>query len=57
MVTWPIHWREDKSTAERVCGHGIGHPDPDDVGFNARNGLDVRVHGCDGCCAAESADV
>lgn len=28
---------------ERMCPHGIGHPDPDEIT------LDV-VHGCDGCC-------
>ncbi len=51
MVAWPINWREDKHTAERLCPHGVGHPDPDDVGFNARAGRDVAIHGCDGCCA------
>ena len=47
----PVRWREDKSTAERICPHGIGHPDPQDVAYN-RNvlGRDVTVHGCDGCC-------
>ena len=50
MVTWPISWRADKRTAERVCSHGIGHPDPDDVFYNDRIGRDVTVHGCDGCC-------
>lgn len=50
MVTWPISWRADKRTALRVCSHGIGHPDPDDVAFNVRMGRDVTVHECDGCC-------
>ena len=50
MVAWPMSWRADKRTAERVCPHGIGHPDPDDVAFNARIGRGVTIHGCDGCC-------
>jgi len=52
MVTWQIDWRERKRTAERLCPHGIGHPDPDDVAFNARSGRDVVAHSCDGCCVA-----
>jgi hypothetical protein len=52
MVTWPVRWRDDKSVAERVCEHGLGHPDPDDVTYNLRSGRDVRVHGCDGCCGS-----
>ncbi|MET3769830.1 hypothetical protein ABIB15_002534 [Marisediminicola sp. UYEF4] len=50
MNGWPVHWRQDKGTAERVCEHGIGHPDPDDTAFHARAGRDTTVHGCDGCC-------
>lgn len=57
MNSWPIGWREDKHTAERHCQHGIGHPDPDDAAFHLRNGRDVAIHGCDGCCAPpEPAD-
>lgn len=47
----PISWRSDKLVAERICPHGVGHPDPDDVGYQesiGRTGLDI--HGCDGCC-------
>ncbi len=51
MTGWPLHWRADKATAERVCEHGIGHPDPDDAGYHARAGRDVSIHGCDGCCS------
>lgn len=44
MVTWPQNWRGDRQMMERICPHGIGHPDPDDlIG-------DDLVHGCDGCC-------
>lgn len=43
MVSWPQMFRADKRATERVCPHGIGHPDPDDPATD-------RVHGCDGCC-------
>lgn len=39
----PTHWRDDMRIMERICEHGIGHPDPDGL-------LDYYVHGCDGCC-------
>jgi hypothetical protein len=50
MITWAIRWRQDRRTAERACEHKIGHPDPDGRAFNLRNGGDVSMHGCDGCC-------
>jgi len=45
MRNWPTHWRDDRRIMERVCEHGIGHPDPDDI--NVGDG----IHGCDGCCS------
>jgi hypothetical protein len=33
---------------ERICSHGIGHPDPDDISII--NGKDDGAHNCDGCC-------
>ena len=52
MVNWPTHWRDDRGLMERICPHGIGHPDPDDIAFKERNDLPDKkgVHGCDGCC-------
>jgi hypothetical protein len=44
----PLHWRYDRQIMERICPHGIGHPDPDD--HKIQLGLDDGVHGCDGCC-------
>lgn len=29
MVTWRLNWRADTRVMERLCPHGIGHPDPD----------------------------
>lgn len=43
MVEWPQNWRPDRRIMERLCPHGVGHPDPDDP-------TQDTVHGCDGCC-------
>jgi hypothetical protein len=45
MAGWPIQWRNDRGIWERVCPHGIGHPDPD-------QGCE-GTHGCDGCCTPD----
>lgn len=55
MVTWPLAWREDKGILERMCEHGIGHPDPDSLAFikltrGDKEATEYGVHGCDGCC-------
>ena len=44
MKDWPQNYRDDLGCTERVCEHGIGHPDPDDIMWES------TVHGCDGCC-------
>lgn len=49
----PTVWRDDLKMMERVCTHGVGHPDPDDVAYNVGIlGKDdsYATHGCDGCC-------
>ena len=28
MQEWPLHWRDDRGIFERICEHGVGHPDP-----------------------------
>lgn len=43
MRDWPTHWRDDRRIMERMCPHGVGHPDPDDINPD-------HIHGCDGCC-------
>jgi hypothetical protein len=43
MRGFPTFWRQDKRFMERVCDHGVGHPDPDDP-------FASPIHGCDGCC-------
>lgn len=43
MRAWPLVWRFDRRIFERICPHGIGHPDPDGINPDT-------VHGCDMCC-------
>lgn len=60
MSNFPTHWRADRYLMERICPHGVGHPDPDDLAFKAImfGGTDSgkkslryeSIHGCDGCC-------
>jgi len=48
MRDWPQNWRPDRRLMERICPHGVGHPDPDDPGARGYGG----VHGCcmPSCC-------
>lgn len=48
MVGWPQRFRADRNLMERTCGHGVGHPDPDDR--LCREDPVHGVHGCDKCC-------
>lgn len=45
MREWEQNWRPDRQMMERICKHGVGHPDPDDICID-------RSHACDGCCSA-----
>ena len=49
MRSFPQHWRSDRAIMERICSHGVGHPDPDEkkLTISKYEGL----HGCDGCCS------
>lgn len=43
------------SHMERICEHGVGHPDHDSLAYLERIGDHdlhdaLAVHGCDGCC-------
>ena len=49
MRSWRQHWRGDWGFMERICPHGIGHPDPDEYLLTVKPFLGA-VHGCDGCC-------
>lgn len=50
MNQWRQHWRDDRQIMERLCPHGIGHPDPDDLTIRLHRGS--GIHGCDGCCGS-----
>ena len=51
MRTWRLHWRGDRGIFERICQHGVGHPDPDQFEFWRVTGQEWQgVHGCDMCC-------
>lgn len=60
MQQWPLIWRDDRMLFERLCGHGIGHPDPDqrplwrrrvqEGYWDREDAAAMEVHGCDGCC-------
>lgn len=43
MRHMPQEWRGDRGIMERICEHGVGHPDPDDINPD-------KDHGCDLCC-------
>jgi hypothetical protein len=48
MRDWLLNWRDDIKVMERICEHGVGHPDPDHLAYVKGPGM----HGCDGCCDA-----
>lgn len=51
MLTWPMNWRGDTGVMERICAHGVGHPDPDATAYQKSLGNTHHgTHGCDGCC-------
>ena len=54
MRNWPTHWRDDRKLMERLCPHGVGHPDPDQVTYDLGRGVENSIHGCDGCCSRRS---
>jgi hypothetical protein len=62
LVDADIVWRQagafdiKPSHMERICEHGVGHPDPDALAYLNRTGKgelahSLSIHGCDGCCA------
>jgi len=55
MRAFMQHWRDDRGLMERICTHGVGHPDPDQWDYlvqryGERRAHSEFVHGCDGCC-------
>ena len=54
MKYWSQNWRPDRGIMERMCEHGVGHPDPDDPAMKFSY---ERIHGCDLCCHDPKKDV
>lgn len=63
LSTAPLNWREDRRLWERICDHGCGHPDPDDVAFKRATMMPevfrmnaFEIHGCclPSCCRVDS---
>lgn len=58
MITWTLIWRDDRAIFERLCPHGIGHPDPDTMEYIKKMHPEFYesegVHGCDGCCVKKT---
>lgn len=57
MKNFPLIMRMRGSSPlmERICHHGIGHPDPDHLSFykekyGEESAYYESIHGCDGCC-------
>lgn len=55
MRDWDVKIRFDRFDlrTDRICPHGIEHPDPDSLSFIERalgTGAEAGVHDCDGCC-------
>lgn len=49
MSNWPLLWRADRGIMERLCPHGVGIPDPDDVAYR-RDILGDPTAGTHGVC-------
>lgn len=55
MRSLPVIIRET-GLIERICEHGVGHPDPDSLAwFNKTGQKGYGVHGCcgNGCCRSK----
>lgn len=53
MRKFPQNFRWDNGLMERICEHGVGHPDPDGLPFFEERGIKgMGVHGCcwERCC-------
>lgn len=59
MITFPLNWNQDKRIMERVCPHGVAHPDPDAIAYRERIFEKAYVDAakshanCDGCCTVK----
>ena len=52
----PLAWHNDVRHIQRICSHGLRHPDPDGLVFvrltrGPSAAWELIAHNCDGCCA------
>lgn len=53
----PLNWRGDRNILERICSHGVGHPDHDSALYLESIGQGwENIHGCCGCCGSDEED-
>lgn len=60
MRRWFLLWRDDRGIFERICPHGVGHPDPDQFGHWKDIGhAENDVHGCcaNQCCIPKEEEL
>jgi hypothetical protein len=51
MDDWPVIYRSDRNLFERVCKHGVGHPDRSQEDYWVETKQEhMVIHGCCGCC-------
>lgn len=51
LVGATLYWDVNRGLMERICAHGVHHPDPDHVAFLTRKIGHISIsHRCDGCC-------
>lgn len=49
MRSFPQHFRWDRGVMERICSHGVGHPDPDDLPYQIERETNrMQAQGPDG---------
>jgi hypothetical protein len=56
MRGWEKRFHQPSQQTIRVCKHGLGHPDPDDVAYwqqIAHRRISTK-HECDGCCTPKN---
>jgi hypothetical protein len=61
MIHWPTWWRKNINLMNRMCEHGILHPDPDDLAHKHRSrgaawASRCARHNCDGCCTPPTSE-
>ena len=55
LASAPLRWRQDLELMERICPHGVGHPDVDSLNYidvveGSGRAARLSAHTCDLCC-------